>query len=119
MPHPRKLGTEAEDLAAHYLADKGMTVLKRRYKSGAGEADLVALDGQTLVFVEVKSTRSATTQPEARVTGDKVRRLTVAAHRYIAETEFSPDAVRFDLVTVTPDGINHIAGSFWGSDTDR
>ena len=65
------------DLAAKFLRRKGYKILSRDERTGLGELDLVAIDGQTVVFVEVKTRRSADLgHPSEAVTLDKQRRMT-------------------------------------------
>lgn len=86
-------------------------VLRRRFQGGAGEADLILLDGDTLVFVEVKQ-RSGSTPAEWSVTPDKQARLRSAALAYLAEVGEHERPVRFDVVAVQGDQIRHLPGAF-------
>lgn len=113
MPHPRSLGTVAEDRAARFLQDCGLTILTRRYKARHGEIDLVALDGETLVFVEVRFRRSLLEKPEASLNDRKRVRLTAAAVQYLADFVKEERPVRYDLVAIDPDGIRHHREAFW------
>ena len=58
MGNRRKTGTEYEQKTAEYLESLGWKILERNYRCRIGEIDLIALDGRTLVFVEVKYRRS-------------------------------------------------------------
>ena len=69
MPVPRRLGSDAEDAAASYLLDLGYTLITRRAKTARGELDIVCLDGECLVFVEVKSRSGNWETPEEGGTG--------------------------------------------------
>lgn len=113
MSDARKVGLAAEDRAALYLSEIGFTVLTRRYKSRSGEIDVIALDGEELVFVEVKQSVRPDAEPEARVDEPKRRRLTKAGDEYLAATGFEPKGVRFDLVTIVGDRITHYREAFW------
>jgi putative endonuclease len=53
--HRSGIGRQGEDLAARFLEEKGMELLARNFRSRRGEIDLIALDGDTLVFAEVKT----------------------------------------------------------------
>ncbi|OYT73884.1 MAG: YraN family protein [Chloracidobacterium sp. CP2_5A] len=109
--NPRDLGRRGEDLATQFLIRYGMQVVARnarvpigRTRSGArihGEIDIVAFDGPTLTFVEVK-TRAAleVAAPESAVTAGKQRRLRRAARRYRALIGPADAPYRFDVVTV-------------------
>jgi len=99
---PKPLGAQGEDLAAKFLQREGYAILDRNLRLGRGEIDIVAQDGDTIVFVEVKTLRKADEvfRPENNVTRDKQKHLIAAAKRYIA-THQNPGAYyRFDVVSV-------------------
>ena len=78
-------GRLAENQAAAYLTARGLAILARNYRVKGGELDLVAMDGPTLVFVEVRlRSRMDFGGPEASVTGAKRRRLSLAARHWLA-----------------------------------
>ncbi len=97
------IGKYGEDLAARRLADTGMTILERNWRSGrSGEIDIVARDGDALVVCEVK-TRSGGgyEHPMAAVTPEKAARLRALAERWIqTHGGAPPGGVRIDLVGV-------------------
>ncbi len=106
------LGLMGEDRALDYLQAKGMVLLERRYHSPYGEIDLVLMDGGCLVLAEVKarSTQGRGAGSYA-LTASKQRKLILTARHYLAA--HSPDCpVRFDLVEITTDGIEHIENAF-------
>ncbi len=106
-------GLRGEESAERALLAKGMTVLSRRYRAEDGEIDLIAQDGVTIVFVEVKARpQSRAGQGLIAVTPAKQRRICHAAMRYLIETERLGAPVRFDVVEITRDGILHIANAF-------
>jgi putative endonuclease len=91
-----------EDAAAAFLERVGMHIEARNWRSAAGEIDVVARDGQELVFVEVKTRRSerAGTAEEA-VSPAKQRRIVRLAEAYVASTRSVPrDGIRFDVVAI-------------------
>lgn len=96
------LGQRGEALAARFLRQSGLTIVARGVASPAGELDLVARDGETLVFVEVK-TRSAAErgQPWEAVNATKRRRVTRAAVAYLQRHRLTGFPVRFDVVAIT------------------
>lgn len=112
MPNARSIGKEFEDQAAVLLLSKGYTIIKRRYSCRGGEIDIVALDGEVLVFVEVKGRNSSSFAPEGSVNDKKRERIFRAARRYLAEFESSDRQVRFDLVAIDPNGLRHHADAF-------
>jgi putative endonuclease len=96
------LGLSAESLAAWYLRLTGWRILKRRYRTGAGEIDLIAKRRKTVAFVEVKARRSRDAALEA-VTPASRQRIIRAAKIFVAE---HPRAgfysLRFDVVVIRP-----------------
>jgi putative endonuclease len=102
MRPPDELGRYGEDLAARHLAAVGMQLLDRNWRCREGELDIVALDGEALVFVEVK-TRSGTGfgEPAEAVGPVKARRIRALACRWLLEHRPSGGAdLRFDIVSV-------------------
>jgi len=98
----RPLGVRGERAAARYLKKLGYIVVARGDRSRFGELDVVAVDGRTVVFVEVKTRRSAALDhPADAVHGDKQRRLTRAATAYLKRHRLLDYPVRFDVVAVT------------------
>ena len=93
-------GRLGEDLAARYLADRGCRVLQRNYRREGCELDLVAMEGETLVFAEVKA-RSSRAWGYGREAGDaaKQRRIIRAAQAYLQETDYAGPC-RLDVVEV-------------------
>lgn len=102
-------GSDAEDRAADYLLGLGYTVVTRRYVAKGGEIDLVALDGETLVFVEVKQ-RSAS-RPEEMVGSLKIARMVTAAKEYVLATG-DARPVRYDVIAIDLSGLRHHVGAF-------
>ena len=98
-----RTGLIAESMAAFYLTAKGFKILHKRYKqTGVGEIDLVALDGEVLVFVEVKG-RPSEAEALFSITPRMKARITAAAGHYIAANPaHAARAMRFDVVTVCP-----------------
>lgn len=111
-----ELGRRGEQLAAQHLASLGMEILDRNVRLRRGEIDLVAMDGATLVIVEVKTRRSLVAGvPQAAVTAQKVRRLRTLTGLFLDEHSPRHRDVRIDVVAVLvrPDGtaqIEHLAG---------
>ena len=100
---PKKtLGQRGEAVAAGYLRRRGYKVLARGDRFGPGELDLVMLDGRTIVFVEVKTRRSADRgHPAEAVDGRKQRRLTQLAVTFQKRYGLLERPSRFDVVAVT------------------
>ena len=105
MPHVRRVGLEAEDAAAEFLSAQGCTILKRRFRARGGEIDLVCLDGSVLAFVEVKQRRSSASEPLEAMDLKKQECIFAAADSYLSKYDGPPCEVRFDVVTVVPNGM--------------
>ena len=114
MPSARSnLGTRGEALAAAHLEGLGMCIARRNYRTRYGEVDLVAQEGDTLVFVEVKTRRgSSYGTPEESVTPRKLDHLAKTAAVYLQEHGLEQSAWRVDLIAIKlgKDGpaINHV-----------
>lgn len=96
-------GRIGEDLAHRYLRAHGCTIVSRRYRppAGGGEIDLVAWQGETLVFVEVKARATAEYgTPDRAVDTEKERYLRRAGRDYARRAGVPWDRVRFDIVSV-------------------
>jgi putative endonuclease len=110
------LGRYGEDLAARYLADRGMEVLDRNWRCEHGEIDLVALDGDCLVVCEVKTRRSTVFgEPVEAVTWRKAARLRRLASAWLADHDLRPAGVRIDVVGILrpdagPAALRHVRG---------
>lgn len=98
---PAELGRAGEEIVARRLVAQGWVVIERNLRLGAGELDIVALDGQTLVFLEVKTRRSFVTGvPQAAVTDRKLKRLRRLVGQYLMERSTPHRDVRIDVVAV-------------------
>lgn len=93
------VGVTGERLAAKYLERKGYEILERGYRPRHGEIDIVARDGKTTVFVEVKTrTGERHGTPEESVGAGKVRRLLRAVGQYVSAEAI--DDYRVDVVAI-------------------
>ena len=101
MPNRKEKGRLGEDLAADFLRQRGFQIVARNFHCPLGEIDLIARDGRTLVFVEVKS-RFATGYgaPEELVSRAKQRRLTRLARWYLKQERLEHQPARFDVVAI-------------------
>ncbi len=112
------LGKYGEDLAAAYLKKKGFLIIVRNYRQKTGEVDIIANDGETLVFIEVK-TRSSLLfgQPFEAVTPAKQKQLNRIALEYITRNKIKAQAARFDVISILIEKnkqpkINHLQNCF-------
>ncbi|MFC1526434.1 ribonuclease HII [Candidatus Latescibacterota bacterium] len=110
------VGERGEREAGRYLEEHGFHILERRYRGAGGEIDLIARDGECVVFVEVKTSQlGSLTAPESRVGQDKRDHLTRAALHYLGGCHPQPEC-RFDVVAIRlgkgPPVISHFADAF-------
>ena len=102
---PPSLGERAEEAGATFLESLGFRILERRFRTRSGEIDLIALEGPTLVFVEVKCRTSGTCgDPAEAVDRRKQARLVRAAAIYLARGGDADRACRFDVLEVSGSG---------------
>ena len=106
MPFPLLLhrfltfGRRSELLGIDYLRSQGYRVVTSGYRTKDGEVDVIAWDGDVLVFVEVKA-RQSPEPPEDSVGHRKQRRIIRAAKAYLVRHRFQEAAYRFDILAVT------------------
>jgi putative endonuclease len=100
----QELGKSGEDLAVEELARRGYAILARRYRTRHGEIDVVARDGETTVFIEVKvrTTGEFGAAAEA-VTPSKQRRLVSMATDYLVRHHLTDRPCRFDVIALDDD----------------
>lgn len=101
------LGRWGEDMAAHALRERGYTILERNWRCRSGEIDIIAVDGDCIVIVEVKTRRTVQFgHPLESVTPRKCARLRVLAGEWCKTTARSGiTGVRIDAVGIVGDGI--------------
>ncbi|KAB1650975.1 YraN family protein [Adlercreutzia muris] len=98
----RALGARGEDAAVRFLEARGYHILERNWTCFAGEADIIAADGTTLVFVEVKTRRDDSHGlPSEAVGRAKRERYEKIALAYVTDHFFDEAVVRFDVVAIT------------------
>ena len=111
----RKLGAQYEEKAAAYLEGQGYTILHRNYRCRMGELDLVALDGEVVVFVEVKyRSTNESGLPEEAVDLRKQRQICRVAAWYLTEKGldiYTP--CRFDVVAIEGEEIRLYRDAFF------
>ncbi|KQS73173.1 YraN family protein [Modestobacter sp. Leaf380] len=112
------LGALGEQLAVGYLTDRGLTVLDRNWRTRHGELDVVARDGDAIVFCEVKARRGTGYGfPAAAVTPLKQQRLRSLALQWLAAHDHHARELRFDVVAVLvrpgrPAEVTHLPAAF-------
>lgn len=117
------LGKRGEDLAHRYLRSSGYTVVARNYRPAGGEveADIVARQGDTIVFVEVKARASADFgTPDRAIGTDKQKNIVRAARAYVTRAGIEWNQVRFDVISIVftePPSVTHMKDAFFEART--
>jgi putative endonuclease len=100
-PHNKEIGAFGEELAAHYLELHGFDIVERNCRTLVGEIDILAREGEELVFCEVKTRENLDFgPPECAVTAHKLRQMRRVARCYLAERRIEEQVCRFDVVAV-------------------
>ncbi|MCL2319260.1 MAG: YraN family protein [Treponema sp.] len=109
-----KTGRAGEAAAAYYLEEKGLRILERNFRSPGGEVDIIALDGETVVFVEVKTWSSYGIDSLEQALNIKKQRKIIETSKYFLSNnrKYRYMAVRFDVIFISPGGITHLASAF-------
>ncbi|MFJ6278740.1 putative endonuclease [Arthrobacter subterraneus] len=103
-----ELGRRGEALASRYLEEAGFRVIDRNWRCPLGEIDVVAVDGATLVVVEVKTRSSeAFGHPLEAITPGKLERLYLLASRWARAHDLRFSGFRVDAVAIIDDGTGH------------
>lgn len=101
MHTPQWLGAEGEAIAASYLAAQGCRIVARNYRYHRNEIDIIALDGETLCFIEVKTRASLDKgHPAESVTAKKRKEIIRAASGYLATRPDPWISCRFDVIAI-------------------
>lgn len=113
----RGAGDWGEDLALRYLEERGYAVIERNYRTRYGEIDLIARQGDALVFVEVKLRRGrGYGDPLEAVIPRKQQAIRSMAEQYLAERDPEYDELRFDVIGILAGGgppeITHLEDAF-------
>lgn len=115
MATHNELGNKGEDAAVDFLAAKGFKILERNWREGHLETDIIAMDGDEIVFVEVKTRGDIIFgRPEDALTPRKMNLLVRAADHYLRTKCIDSDA-RFDLVAISKGPnpyVKHYVGAF-------
>ena len=109
--HKKGLGRRGEKRAVDYLRGCGYSILKTNYKTPFGEADIVALDGETFVFCEVKTRQSERFGSAAEAVDWRKQRRYIDIARFFM-MRAGERAVRFDVLEVYDESVRHIVAAF-------
>lgn len=98
----KKLGRSGETLAVEFLKGRGYCILEKNFRAKVGEIDIIAKDGDTICFVEVK-TRAAASHGSGfeAISGFKMRKLTQTAQWYLSRKNLHDINARFDVVSIS------------------
>jgi putative endonuclease len=102
-PHGKAVGREGEDVAHRYLQRQGYYIVARNFRTpgGSAEVDLVAREGDVLVFVEVKARESDHFgAPERNIDSAKRHKIVLAARQYLRRSRHDPHQTRFDTISI-------------------
>jgi putative endonuclease len=103
------IAVRGEDLATKFLKDKGYKIIERNFRKGYGEIDIIAVQGRTLVFVEVKTrTSNAFGTPFEAITYFKLKSLLKTAEYYSQTHNNLPKSLRIDAIGIMLDSNNHL-----------
>ncbi len=95
------LGSKGEQLAAEYLAQRGVSIIARNVRTPYGELDLIGFQEETLVFFEVKTRRTGTYgYPEESITAAKREHLIASAQAFIQDRPELPGQWRIDVIAI-------------------
>ncbi len=98
-------GSKGESLAIKALKKRGYRIVTQNYRNRLGEIDIIALEGDVIVFVEVKARRSwRFGNPKWAVTPDKQRKISLVALSFLKETGQMNSRARFDVVAIDSSG---------------
>jgi len=113
------LGRRGEDEAAFYLKKQGYVLLQRNYRCPLGEIDIIAKEGKTLVFIEVRARSSDRFgMPQESVNRNKILKIYKVAQYYLKAVQKEEEPVRFDVLALLFDienqlqQLNHIKSAF-------
>jgi putative endonuclease len=114
----RRLGRLGEEEAARFLEARGFRIIERGFRAMRGEIDIIAWDGETLVFVEVKTrTGPECGPPEEAVTPSKQRQIRRIAEAFLYDRGWGSPFCRFDVVAIDVEAdesftVRHIPDAF-------
>ena len=114
MPKMPRKGSAGEAAAAFLLEEKGMQILEKNFRSRRGEVDIIALDGETLVFTEVKTWSAFGIDSLEYAMDHKKQRKIIETSKYFLSLhrKYMYMAIRYDVIFVSSSGITHLASAF-------
>ena len=122
MARHNETGQWGENLACEKLITEGYAINQRNFRIGHYELDIIAMKGNRIVFVEVKTRSNPDSDPIEAIDSKKIMRMTRAANAYVTAYDI-PHEVQFDIITIvgTPDDykLEHIPDAFFAPLTTR
>ena len=114
MTHTAGLGKKGEERAVQALETAGMKIIARNFRSQRGEIDIIALDGETLVFIEVKAWSAYGIENLAYSLSPRKRDKIIETAKYFLSNyrQYYGRAIRFDVVFVGKEAVTHLASAF-------
>jgi len=112
------VGSHGEELAAAFLQRSGLKIIARNFRCKGGEVDIVAKDGDTFIFIEVKTRKTlAYGPPQLAVTPFKQRQISKAALTWLSRNRLHDHPARFDVIAIVLEDsyrhrIEHIRNAF-------
>ena len=107
-------GKIGEKIAVKFLENKGFSIIITNYRTSFGEIDIIAKDGEYIVFIEVKLRNSLNNGlPREAVNKSKQKNIIAVAEKYISENQMFNVDFRFDVIEVFENSITHIENAFW------
>jgi putative endonuclease len=112
--HKAGLGKKGEDRAVKALETAGMSIIARNFRSMRGEIDIIALDEETVVFVEVKAWSKFGIENLSYSKKPKKQGRIIETAKYFLSIyrQYYGRAVRFDVVFIGPEAVTHLASAF-------
>ena len=109
-----KKGRAGEAAAIFLLEEKGMRILERNFRSSRGEVDIIAQEGETIVFVEVKTWSAFGIDALEQAIDAKKQHKIIETSKYFLSfhRKYRYMAIRYDVVFISPQGITHLASAF-------
>jgi putative endonuclease len=110
----RDNGRTGEEAAANHFEKMGIKILERNFRTRMGEIDIIALDGQTVIFAEVKTwSKYGIDSLEQAINAKKQRKIIETSKYFLSlHREYRYMAIRFDVIFISPQGITHLASAF-------
>jgi len=112
--HKAGLGKKGENRAVQALESAGMRIIARNFRSQRGEIDIIALDGETLVFIEVKAWSAFGIENLTYSLSPKKQNRIIETAKYFLSVyrQYYGRAIRFDVIFVGKEAVTHLASAF-------